>query len=73
MNILMLVNWKIEYTEKVPENKQPPDYYVPGHPYWFFKYFKKADKIHVDVVDIRSFPHWRNLNKIHCVFTYGRH
>ena len=55
MNILMLVNWKIEYTEKVPENKQPPDYYVPGHPYWFFKYVKKADKIHVDVVDIRSF------------------
>lgn len=56
MKILMLVNWKIEYTEKAPENKQAPDYYVPGQSYWFFRYFRKADKIQVDVVDIHSFP-----------------
>lgn len=52
----MLVNWKIEYVEEIPENKQPPDYYVQGQPYWFFRYFRKVDKIQVDVVDIHSFP-----------------
>ena len=53
MKILMLVNWKIEYYDKVPDNKQSPDYYIKGKPYWFFRYF--PEDVQVDVVDIRSF------------------
>ena len=30
MKILMLVNWKIEYCDARPSDKQPPDYYVYG-------------------------------------------
>lgn len=56
MKILMLVNWKIEYTDRVPEDKQPPDYFIKGKPYWFFRYFPNADDIELDVVDVRSFP-----------------
>lgn len=55
MKILMLVNWKIEYTDSIPKGKQPPDYYVSGEKYWFFRYFQNQD-IDVDVVDISSFP-----------------
>ena len=51
MKILMLVNWKIKYSDTVPEGVQPPDYYVPGLKYWFFRYFENQD-ITVDVVDI---------------------
>lgn len=57
----MLVNWKIEYADKSPKDKQPPDYYIKGQPYWFFRYFKKVDDIEVDVVDIRSFPWLENF------------
>lgn len=56
MKILMLVNWKIEYTNEIPMDRQPPDYYVEGKPYWFFKYFQNSAELQVDVVDIRSFP-----------------
>ena len=55
MKVLMLVNWKIEYGNTVPENKQPPDYYVKGVPYWFFRYFKDCRDWEVDVVDCHSF------------------
>ena len=54
MKILMLVNWKIEYTSSVPENKQPPDYYIKGEPYWFFRHFDNVPD--VDVVDIKTLP-----------------
>ena len=40
MKILMLVNWKIEYCEEKPADKQPPDYKVEGKDYWFYRYFK---------------------------------
>ena len=53
MKILMLVNWKIEYCDRVPDNKQSPDYYIKGKPYWFFRYF--PEDVQVDVIDIRSF------------------
>lgn len=53
MKILMLVNWKIEYCDHIPTDKQPPDYYIKGQPYWFFRYFPADTQ--VDVVDIRSF------------------
>lgn len=56
MKILMLVNWKIEYVKEVPRDKQPPDYYVTGKPYWFFRYFEQIESLQVDVVDIHSFP-----------------
>lgn len=63
MKILMLVNWKVEYTDKVPEDKQPPDYYVEGQPYWFFRYFNQLEEQQVDVVDIRSFPMLERFEK----------
>lgn len=59
MKILMLVNWKVEYGDTPPPDKQPPDYFIKEQPYWFFRYFK--EKPQVDVVDIHSFPwleHW---------------
>lgn len=63
MKILMLVNWKIEYTDKVPADKQPPDYYIKGEDYWFFRYFKNKKYIQVDVVDVRSFPALEKFEK----------
>lgn len=61
MKILMLVNWKIEYSDVKPADKQPPDYVVKGEPYWFFRYFKEQPE--VDVVDISSFPWLERLEK----------
>lgn len=52
MKILMLVNWKIKYCDKVPIDKQASDYYIKEKPYWFYKYFKEPVK--VDVIDIHS-------------------
>ena len=57
----MLVNWKIQYCESKPADKQPPDYYVKGEPYWFFRYFKNQPD--VDVVDISSFPWLEKIEK----------
>lgn len=61
MKILMLVNWKIEYCKEVPHDKQPPDYYVKGEPYWFYRYFK--DSVEVDVIDIRSCKWLESIEK----------
>ena len=61
MKILMLVNWKIQYTQEPPADKQPPDYYVPGSPYWFFRYFREQPQ--VDVVDISSFRWLEKIEK----------
>lgn len=63
MKILMLVNWKVEYTDRQVEDKQPPDYVVKDQPYWFFRYFPKESNIHVDVVDIHSFPWLERFEK----------
>ena len=63
MKILMLVNWKIEYTDKVPADKQPPDYYIKGKDYWFFRYFQNKKDIQVDVVDIHSFKALETFEK----------
>ena len=63
MKILMLVNWKIEYTDKIPGDKQPPDYYIKEEDYWFFRYFTNKKDIQVDVVDIHSFPALENFEK----------
>jgi glycosyltransferase involved in cell wall biosynthesis len=61
MKLLMLVNWKVEYCDRIPADKQPPDYYVQDEPYWFFRYFKEQPE--VDVVDIRSFPWMEKFEK----------
>lgn len=61
MKILMLVNWKVEYCDRIPKGKQPPDYYVRGADYWFYQYFKK--KVSVDVVDVRTFPWLERFEK----------
>ncbi len=69
MKILMLVNWKIEYCDSVPYDKQPPDYYVKGQDYWFYRYFE--EKPEVDVLDMSSFPALENFEKkaIHiCIY-----
>lgn len=57
----MLVNWKIEYCDKAPKAKQPPDYYMKGNDYWFYRYF--MNKPEVDVIDIRSFPWLEKFEK----------
>lgn len=61
MKILMLVNWKIEYCDEKPFDKQAPDYLVKDEPYWFYRYFKEAPQ--VDVVDISSFPWLEKIEK----------
>ncbi len=61
MKILMLVNWKVEYCNAVPGDKQPPDYYVQGQDYWFYRYFQ--DKPEVDVIDTSSFRWLENFEK----------
>lgn len=61
MKILMLVNWKVEYAAQKPEGKQPPDYYVKGEPYWFFRYFKEP--VQVDVLDVHSFEWLERFEK----------
>lgn len=61
----MLVNWKIEYCDTKPADKQPPDYKVEEEDYWFYRYFK--DKPEVDVIDMSSFSWLENFerNKLH--------
>lgn len=61
MKVLMLVNWKVEYCTCKPQDKQPPDYYMKGQAYWFFRYFKQ--KAEVDVIDIHSFPWMEHFEK----------
>lgn len=61
MKILMLVNWKVEYSAGKPLDKQPPDYYVENELYWFYRYFNKPPK--VDVVDVSSFQFLENFEK----------
>lgn len=81
MKILMLVNWKVLQTKKKPMNLQPPDYSIPGEPYWFFRYFEK--KTEVDVIDIHSMKWIENFekNKLHfyviqtirCIFKFSKY
>lgn len=61
MKILMLVNWKIKYCGETPRDRQPPDYYVQGQPYWFYRHF--TDNCEVDVVDVSSKPWLERLEK----------
>lgn len=53
MKILMLVNWIVRRCNSIPTDIQPPDYYVEGEAYWFFKYFH--NEVEVEIADIHSF------------------
>lgn len=57
----MLVNWKVKFLQEEPDDLQPPDFYVYGKPYWFFRYFKCLPN--VDLLDISSFEWWENFEK----------
>lgn len=57
----MLINWKVDYCDVAPKGKQPPDYFVRGKDYWFYRYFH--DKPEVDVVDVRSFSWLEKFEK----------
>lgn len=61
MKILMLVNWKIERCSQKPFDIQPPDYFVEGEAYWFYRYFK--ENVLVDVLDISSCKQLENFEK----------
>lgn len=61
MKILMLVNWKVRFCERKPNNLQPPDYFCKNDEYWFFRYFK--DKPDVDVIDVSSFSALEKFEK----------
>ena len=61
MKILFLPNWKIKFCDKAPLDKQPPDYFIKGESYWFFRYFQ--DQPEVDVIDIHSFPRLEKFEK----------
>jgi len=52
MRILMLVNWKVKNSDITPTNLQPPDYYIKGERYWFFKHW--PENVEVDVIDVGS-------------------
>lgn len=52
MKVLMMVNWKVAFTDRIPPDKQPPDYKAQGIPYWFFRYMNPS--FDVDVVDIAA-------------------
>ena len=39
--------------DDIPSDRQPPDYYVKGVPYWFYRYFDNIPE--VDVMDVSTF------------------
>lgn len=61
LKVLMLVNWKIKYCDTAPRDKQPPDYFIEGGQYWFYKYFSKG--VSVEVADIHTFPWLEHFEK----------
>lgn len=61
IKILMLVNWKVRYLRERADDLQPPDQYVYGEPYWFFRYFEQPPE--VDVIDISSFKWLEEFEK----------
>lgn len=52
IKILMLVNWKVNRVDSIPDNIQAPDYFCKNEKYWFYKYFDKD--VVVDVIDIST-------------------
>lgn len=52
IRVLMLVNWRVQYSHDIPEGIQPPDYCAEVQPYWFFRYMDPG--FDVDVIDISS-------------------
>ncbi|MGQ9846697.1 MAG: glycosyltransferase family 4 protein [Bacteroidales bacterium] len=58
----MLVNWKINFLEKDNDAIQPPDKFIRGQKYWFFRYWPDQN-IEVNVIDYSSLPLLHNLEK----------
>ena len=50
----MLVNWKVHYLSKDTEDIQPPDKFVEGQKYWFFRHVQNNNV--VDVIDFTKLP-----------------
>ena len=61
MKILFLPNWEVMKCSEAPKDKQPPDYYVKGEDYWFFRYFER--KPEVDIIDVASAKWIQNIEK----------
>lgn len=61
MKVLFLVNWKVKVCSCPPFDLQPPDYNIPGQPYWFFRHF--SGDWDIDVVDISSIPSVESFEK----------
>jgi len=61
LRVLFLPNWKVQRCNEAPKDKQPPDYYIEGEDYWFFRYFE--NKPVVDIIDVSSFKWLENFEK----------
>lgn len=58
----MLVNWRIHYLSKDREDIQPPDKFVEGHKYWFFRHWQSSN-VQVDVIDCIKLPFFYYIEK----------
>lgn len=58
----MLVNWRMYYLSRDREDIQPPDKYVEGLPYWFFRYWPDSGAS-VDVLDFCRVPGLHTIEK----------
>jgi len=81
MNVLLLVNWKVEKCKTAPHEKQPADYQAQSEPYWFFRYF--SSEVRVDILDTprsqlldfieRRILHFHLLQGLRAVFLLNRY
>lgn len=62
MKILMLVNWKVHFLEEDMNSIQPPDKFIKGQKYWFFRYWPDPNT-KVDVIDYSRLPLLHGLEK----------
>lgn len=53
MKILLLVNWKINRLIRDNDQIQPPDKFIYGQPYWFFRFWPLPYP-EIDIIDITS-------------------
>jgi len=65
MKILMLVNWDV-HRRSNGQALQSPNLYLPGQPYWFFKYW--PEPVEVDVIDYSRLPILHHLERLRLKF-----
>lgn len=58
----MLVNWKVHFLEEDINSIQPPDKFIKGQKYWFFRYWSDQNT-KVDVIDYSRLPLLHGLEK----------